>query len=84
MKRLQELKDEYPEQETFFNDNNSELLLAMRNIRSETELNHISRYVENGFLKDSEPYQYQSSSCYAAEDALIALLDFKRFLQRYH
>ncbi len=81
--RFEELKATYPEQENFFLDNEDELLLAMRDVRTEKELTDIRRYVETAVLRPNEPYQYSSSSCYAAEDAMIALLDFKRFLQIY-
>ncbi len=82
--RFEEMKANYPEQEEFFIDNRDELLFAMRDVRTEKELSDIRRYVETAALRPDEPYQYSSSSCYAAEDAMIALLDFKRFLQKYH
>ena len=82
--RFEELKANYPEQEDFFLDNEDELLFAMRDVRTEKELTDIRRYVEVAALRPNEPYQYSSSSCYAAEDAMIELLDFKRLLQRYH
>ncbi len=82
--RLQELRDDYPGQEPFFDENEPELLFAMRNVRSEKELNYIRRYVETARLLPDEPYQYSSSSCYAAEDVMIELLDVKRFLQKFH
>jgi len=82
--RFEELKSNYPEQEDFFLDHQDELLFAMRDVRTEKELTDIRRYVETAALRPDEPYQYSSSSCYAAEDAMIALLDFKRLLQTYH
>ena len=82
--RLQELKDDYPEQGIFFEENEPELLFAMQTIRSEKELNYIRRYIETVRILSDEPYQYSSSSCHAAEDVLIELLDFKRFLQKFH
>ena len=82
--RFEELKANYPEQEDFFLDNQDELLFAMRDVRTEKELTDIRRYVETAALRPDEPYQYSSSSCYAAEDAMIALLDFKRLVQKYH
>jgi len=81
--RLEELKATYPEQEDFFLDNEEELLLAMQDIRTEKELTDIRMYVETASLRPEEPYKYSSSSCYAAEDAMIALLDFKRLAQKY-
>lgn len=82
--RFEELKANYPEQEEFFMDNKDELLFAMVDVRTEKELNAIRKYIETGLLRPDEPYQYSSSSCYAAEDSMIALLDFKRFIQKYH
>ena len=82
--RFEDLKSNYPEQEAFFLDNEEELLLAMRDIRTEKELVDIRRYIETASLRPDEPYQYSTTSCYAAEDAMIALLDFKRLLQTYH
>ncbi len=84
VQRFEDLKANYPEQEDFFLDHQDELLFAMRDIRTEKELTDIRRYVETAALRTDEPYQYSSSSCYAAEDAMIALLDFKRLLQTYH
>ena len=71
------------EAEEFFVDNRDELLFAMRDVRTERELSDIRRYVETATLRPDEPYQYSSSSCFAAEDAMIALLDFKRLIQKY-
>ncbi len=82
--RFEELKANYPDQEDFFLDNEDELLFAMRDVRTEKELTDIRRYIEVAALRPNDPYQYSSSSCYAAEDAMIELLDFKRLLQRYH
>jgi len=86
--RLRSLRKEYPGQENFFDDNEEELLFAMQDIRTEKELDDIMRYMETKDLsqiRESERgYQYSSSSYYAAEDAMIALLDFKRLLQKYH
>lgn len=82
VRRFEDLKSNYPEQEDFFVENQDELLFAMRDVRTEQELLDIRLYVETAQLRPSEPYQYSSSSCYAAEDAAIALLDFKRLLQK--
>jgi hypothetical protein len=81
--RYEDLKANYPGQEDFFLDHQDELLFAMRDVRTEKELTDIRRYVETAALRPDEPYQYNSSSCYAAEDAMIALLDFKRLMGRY-
>ncbi len=82
-RRLDELKNNYPEEREFFEDNEPELLFAMRDLRSEKELDYIRQYVETEALRPDQPYQYASSSCYAAEDAMIMLLDVKKFLQKY-
>ena len=84
VQRFEDLKATYPEQEDFFLDNQDELIFAMRDVRTEKELSDIRRYVETAVLRPDEPYQYGSTSCYAAEDAMIDLLDFKRLLQKYH
>jgi len=81
--RYEDLKANYPEQEDFFLEHQDELLFAMRDVRTEKELTDIRRYVETAALRPDEPYQYSSSSFYAAEDAMIALLDFKRLMQKY-
>lgn len=80
--RFEDLKSDYPEQEAFFDENEIELLFAMEDVRTEQELLDIRLYIENAPLRSEEPYQYSSSSCYAAEDAMIALLDFSRFLRK--
>jgi hypothetical protein len=82
--RFEELKSDYPDQESFFLDNRDELLFAMRDVRTEKELSDFRKYIETTVLRADEPYQYSSSSFYAAEDNMIALLDFKRLLQTYH
>lgn len=84
LRRFEELKMNYPDQEIFFDENEADLLFAMRDVRTEKELNDIRKYIETAALRPDEPYQYSSSSCYAAEDVMITLLDFKRFLQKLH
>jgi hypothetical protein len=84
VQRFEDLKANYPEQEDFFLDNEVELLVAMRDVRTEKELSDIRRYIETAVLRPDQPYQYRSSSFYAAEDAMIDLLDFKRRFQIYH
>jgi hypothetical protein len=84
VRRFEDLRDDYPGQEDFFLENRAELLFAMRDVRTEQELRDIRLYIETNPLRPDEPYQYSSSSCYAAEDAMIALLDFKRLLQKSH
>jgi len=83
--RFEDLKSNYPELEDFFLDHQDELLFAMRDVRTEKELNDIRRYVETSALRPNDSYQYLSSSYYAAEDVMIELIDFKRRLQKlYH
>jgi len=82
VQRFEDLKANYPEQEDFFLDNEDALLIAMRDVRTEKELTDIRRYIETAALRPDEPYLYKSTSCYAAEDAMIDLLDFKRLLQK--
>jgi hypothetical protein len=84
VERFEDLIAGYPGQEEFFLDNEAELLIAMRDVRTEKELGDIRRYRETAALRPDEPYQYESTSCYAAEDAMIALLDFKRKISQYH
>jgi len=84
LKRYIALREEYPDQAEFFDTNKKALLAAMRDIKSEQELMDIRRYIETGSLYASIPYQYSSSSYFAAEDAMIALVDAASFLQRFH
>ncbi len=84
LKRYIALKEEYPDQEEFFEENKKALLVAMQDIKSERELADIRRYIETGPLYSSIPYSYSSSSCFAAEDVMIALVDAASFLQRFH
>ncbi len=83
VRRLEELRDCYPDQYQFFDENEPELLFAMLDVRSEKELEYIRKYVESERLDSGVSYEYASSSCYAAEEAMIALLDFKRFLEKF-
>ena len=84
VQRFEDLKANYPEQEDFFLNNEEELLLAMRDVRTEKELRDIRRHIETAVLRSEEPYQYESTSCFAAEDAMIALIDFKRAALDYY
>ncbi len=84
LKRFISLKEEYPGQEAFFENNREDLLFAMRDIKSERELGDIRRYIEVGSLYTSTPYQYSSSSYFAAEDVMIALIDTASFLRKFN
>ncbi len=79
-RRYQEMAKEYPEESEFFEENMSELIFAMQDTLSERELNNIRRFHETANLRHDEPYQYPSTSCFAVEDIMIKLLDFKREL----
>jgi len=85
--RFLELKSEYPEYEDFFDTHKSEILFAMRSIKSEKELRDIRRYFESVSIEYAPEsvtsYQYDSSSYYAQEDAMIALLDAASFLRKF-
>ena len=87
-RRLKELREDYPEQKVFFDKNEAKLLFALRDLKSEKELNDIQRYTETKELtqipESQKAYQYSSSSYFAAEDVMIELIDFKRFLERFN
>ena len=87
MHRFLEMRDEYPGQEEFFNNNKNKLLYIMRDLKSEKELRDIKKYIEIKHLDDipqeCTKYQYDSSSMYAQEDAMIALVDAASFLKRH-
>lgn len=86
MLRFLELCDDYPDHQGFLYQNQEKLLIAMRTIKSEAELRYIRKYIENVTLEGAPSvctsYQYESSSCYAQEDATIDLLDAVAFLRR--
>ena len=86
MLRFLELRSEYPDHQDFFDKNQSELLFAMRSVKSEKELRDIKRYIETTRLDEAlqqyTSYQYESSSFYAQEDAMISLLDAISFLRK--
>jgi len=83
LERYNALKAEYPDQEEFFEQNQEDLLFAMQDIKSEKELTDIRRYIESAPLHNSLTYEYSSSSYFAAEDAMIALVDAASFLRRF-
>lgn len=85
MNRFLEMRAEYPGFEDFFDSNKSKLLFALRDIKSESELRDIRRYIETTQI-DEVPqaclkYQYDSSSIYAQEEAMVDLIDAARFLR---
>lgn len=84
LRRFEDLKAGYPGHEDFFDANKSELLYAMQDVRSDQELKDLRQYIEVFQIESTLSYDYPSSSMYAAEDTMIALLDTKRFLQKYH
>lgn len=84
--RFLELKSEYPECASFFEENERELILAMQTIKSEQELLHIRKFVETTSLDDisqfNSRYQYDSSSMYAQEQVMISLIDSASFVRK--
>ena len=85
--RLAELKANYPDQEEFFEENETALLMALRDVKSDKEIDDITRYIETENIDryaGSLSYQYASSSFYAQEDAVIALLDTMTYLRKFH
>lgn len=85
MNRFLEMRAEYPGHEDFFDGNKAKLLFAMRDIKSESELRDIRRYIETTQI-DEVPqaclqYQYDSSSIHAQEEAMVDLIDAARFLR---
>ena len=83
LERYNELKAEYPDQLDFFEQNREDLLFAMQDIKSEKELEVIRLHIEAIPLHNEMSYQYSSSSCYAAEDAMIALVDAASFIRKF-
>lgn len=87
VERFLELKAEYPGQEEFFDSNREELIFAMRDIKSEKELDDIRKFIESSSLGPAQfselSYSYSSSSFYAQEDLLIKILDLKRFFIKF-
>lgn len=84
--RFLEMRSEYPGQEEFFDSNRKALLIAMRDIKSETELRDIRRYIETLTI-DEVPqayleYEYDSSSIYAHQEAMCDLLDAAEDLRK--
>ena len=82
MERLEDLRNSYPTEALFFDEYEPELLLAMQDVRTEKELMDIRLYVEVAPLRPGLPYSQASSSYFAAEDVMIALLDFKIHIER--
>lgn len=82
LQRYNELKTEYPEQKEFFETNRKDLLSRMEDIKSEKELRDIRRYIESVPLHNSFTYEYSSSSYFASEDAIIALVDAAAFIHK--
>ena len=84
--RFLEMRSEYPGQEEFFDSNRKALLIAMRGLKSETELRDIRRYIETLTIEDVPQayleYQYDSSSVYAHEAAMVDLIDAANFLRK--
>jgi hypothetical protein len=87
LSRFLELKGMYPEHEDFFEENKAPLLIALRDIKSDKEMDDIQRYVEVESLDrytGTLSYQNASSSVYAQEDAVILLIDVVAYLRKLH
>ena len=84
--RYIELVETYPEYEQFFKENKEDLLFFLQDIKSDRELDDILRYYETANYEYccKFPYQYESSSVYAQEDAMIRLLDTATYLRKFH
>ncbi len=86
--RFVELKANYPDQAEFFEENETALLIALRDAKSDKEIDDIKRYIET---EDIDRYaaslSYQYSSFPSHEDVLIDLLDEYRRqtkIKKYH
>ena len=79
MARLAELKANYPDHAEFFEENEIPLLIALREVKSDKEIDDIKKYIETGDIdrySKSLSYQSSSSSFQAHEDTVIDLLDY--------
>jgi len=81
-KRYDALCAQYPEEQEFFEENVAELIFAMQDVLTDKELSDIRRFHETVTLHADTPYQYTSTSCFAAEDVMIELIDRKRAFER--
>ncbi len=85
--RLVELKANYPGQAEFFEENEIPLLIALRDVKSDKEIDDIKKYIETEDIAryaGSLSYQYSTSSFHAQEDATIKLLDTIAYLRKFH
>ena len=85
MNRFKAMRSEYPGHEDFFDTNQEELLVAMRDLKSEKELRDIRRYFETTHIDEAPQaflqYQYESSSVFAHEEIMVDLIDAAAFLR---
>jgi len=79
---FEDLKREYPSFEEFFNKNKEEILFLMEDIQNEVQIQTPSGHVEVSSIASQLSYIYPSTSVFAAEDLLIALIDAKRDILR--
>ncbi len=83
--RFLEMRSEYPGHEEFFDTNRKALLIAMRDLKSETELRDIRRYFETTQIDEAPTaflqYQYESTSIYAHEEVMVDLIDAATYLR---
>jgi len=84
--RLQELMDTYPQHKQFFKDHRKELLVALQDVKSEQELDFISKYRESEDIGRyiNNQWPYSSSSFRAHEDVLIELIDRSKHWKTLH
>jgi len=80
--RYEALKADYPGCENFFAENKEEILWAMRDVLSETELADVSGNAEVFQNGAALAYNYMSSSIHAAEDIIIEHLDLRRDIKK--
>lgn len=85
MHRFLAMRSEYPGYEEFFDTNQKELLIAMRDVKSEKELRDIRRYFETTQIDEAPTavlqYQYDSSSIHAHEEVMVDLIDAATYLR---
>lgn len=85
--RFAELKANYPDHAEFFEENEIPLLIALRDVKSDKEIEDIKKYVESEDIDryaGTLSYQYSSRSFHAQEDAVITLLDTISYLRKFH
>jgi hypothetical protein len=85
--RFVELKANYPDQAEFFEENETALLIALRDVKSDKEIDDIKRYIETEDIDryaGTLSYQSATTSFHAQEDAVIKLIDTAAYLRKFH